>query len=280
MANRAKDVMLFVAVSLVLVGCKPQAEVSISDTAQTEASNEFDLRARANEIVKEPDYGGVPYYALLAFGEEAETQTWLVVDGKTVYLDRNGNGDLTEQDERIRLDEEATANNVSGSSEYTGFNVFDLGNIAGHDFVFEVWVINEDFRPEPNEKESTTRYRQERLENGWMNASLYRTSEGGAQIPVLLCPKPQHAQISHIAGPLTFDLKWRDQKLDRDASPIFDIHIGTPGVAILNGRSPVFSNLSTEQVPEHIIPTAVFTFANQKDGDKPIVLTVNLDLRC
>ena len=37
-----------------------------------------------------------PKYALLIFGPEARTRIWLVLDGTTLYVDRNGNGDLTD----------------------------------------------------------------------------------------------------------------------------------------------------------------------------------------
>jgi hypothetical protein len=51
-------------------------------------------------IRREPVYKTKsPKYALLLFGREAKTRVWLVLDGKTVYLDRNGDGDLTAKDE-------------------------------------------------------------------------------------------------------------------------------------------------------------------------------------
>ncbi len=52
-------------------------------------------------IHKEPAYRTKPRYALLVLGAKAETRMWLVIDGKTLYVDRNGNGDLTEKGEHI-----------------------------------------------------------------------------------------------------------------------------------------------------------------------------------
>lgn len=47
-------------------------------------------------LVKEPAYKtGKPRYALLLFGREAKLRVWAVMDGTTLYLDRDGNGDLT-----------------------------------------------------------------------------------------------------------------------------------------------------------------------------------------
>jgi hypothetical protein len=62
----------------------------------------LDLTKIDRSIRKEPRYESKqPRYCLIAFGAEAKTLVWLVVDGDVLYLDRNGNGDLTEPGERI-----------------------------------------------------------------------------------------------------------------------------------------------------------------------------------
>jgi hypothetical protein len=53
-------------------------------------------------IAKEPAYKSNPKYCLLVFGPEAKTRVWLVLDGEVLYVDRNGNGDLTEKDEMFK----------------------------------------------------------------------------------------------------------------------------------------------------------------------------------
>ena len=61
-----------------------------------------DLTKVDRSIKKEPAYRTKsPKYCLLVFGPEAKTRVWLVLDGDTLYIDRNGNGDLTEQGERV-----------------------------------------------------------------------------------------------------------------------------------------------------------------------------------
>jgi hypothetical protein len=50
---------------------------------------------------KEPKYAASAQYCLLLLGREAKTKVWLASDGVTMYVDRNGNGDLTEPDEAI-----------------------------------------------------------------------------------------------------------------------------------------------------------------------------------
>src|SRR5262249_43349798 len=46
-------------------------------------------------------YRSKPKYCLLVFGPEADTRVWLVQDGDTLYVDRDGKGDLTKAGEKV-----------------------------------------------------------------------------------------------------------------------------------------------------------------------------------
>lgn len=53
-------------------------------------------------IKKEPVYvTKTPQYVLLVFGQEGKEPVWLVRDGDTLHVDRNGDGDLTESGKKI-----------------------------------------------------------------------------------------------------------------------------------------------------------------------------------
>src|SRR5262245_39202710 len=67
----------------------------------TNPSAAVDLTRIDRTIAKEPAYKSKPRYCLLVFGPEAKTRVWLVLDGEVLYVDRNGNGDLTEPGERV-----------------------------------------------------------------------------------------------------------------------------------------------------------------------------------
>jgi hypothetical protein len=69
--------------------------------ASATAVSAADLSQIPRTIAKEPAYQGRPKYCLLVFGPEAAHRVWLVLDGDTLYVDRNGNGDLTEPGEKI-----------------------------------------------------------------------------------------------------------------------------------------------------------------------------------
>src|SRR4029077_17075723 len=63
-----------------------------------------DLSKIDRRIAKEPVYQTkTPKYCLLVFGPEAKHRIWLVLDGDTLYVDRNGNGDLTEKSEKVAV---------------------------------------------------------------------------------------------------------------------------------------------------------------------------------
>src|SRR5262245_41449527 len=78
-------------------------------SAGTATAVDYDKLER--RLVKEPAYRTkTPEYALLLFGPEARLAVWVVFDGETVYLDRNGDGDLTAANERFA--KEADCKNV------------------------------------------------------------------------------------------------------------------------------------------------------------------------
>src|SRR5438477_5497284 len=62
-----------------------------------------DLRTIDRAILKEPAYrSGQPKYCLAVFGPKAETRVWMVLDADTLFIDRNGNLDLTEAGESVK----------------------------------------------------------------------------------------------------------------------------------------------------------------------------------
>ena len=47
-------------------------------------------------ILKEPTYQSTPKYCLLTFGNSGDVRVWMVEDGKRLFVDKNANGDLTD----------------------------------------------------------------------------------------------------------------------------------------------------------------------------------------
>ena len=64
-----------------------------------------DLSSIERRILHEPRYTTTPQYLLLVFGEQARTRVWVVLDGDRLFVDRNRNGDLTDDGPPIRRPE-------------------------------------------------------------------------------------------------------------------------------------------------------------------------------
>src|SRR5438128_2129167 len=77
-----------------------------------------DLAKIDRTISKEPKYKSAPRYFLLAFGPETKFRVWLVFDGDTLYVDRNGNGDLTEAGQRIEPADKASTYRFNRATSY------------------------------------------------------------------------------------------------------------------------------------------------------------------
>lgn len=89
------------------------------------ASLAADLAKIDRTIRKEPAYRTkAPKYSLLAFGPEGKDRVWLVRDGNTLYVDRNGNGDLTE------LGEKVAAEKKPGRDLEEEGGDFDIGDVT------------------------------------------------------------------------------------------------------------------------------------------------------
>jgi hypothetical protein len=169
-------------------------------------------------------------------------------------------------------------------------HIFPLGDVGGSQLSFHLWVPNLDYDPDqdPDARESpeVRDYRQDMRTRGWMNGSLMRTaSEGmGAQNPLALTTKPEDAQVCHMLGPLSFDLKWgARQKLEPwPKKSIFDLNIGTrnlPPRGWTRGGFD-FSPLTTSEIPERTHPTAIFEFAAGEQSKAPLLREILLDQRC
>ncbi|HYT94281.1 MAG TPA: hypothetical protein VEL76_36535, partial [Gemmataceae bacterium] len=79
-----------------------------------------DLAKIERKIAREPAYQTkTPKYCLLVFGLDAKTRVWLVQDGDTLYVDRNGNGDLTGDGKRVKVKQQGDS-----------FRSFEVGDLT------------------------------------------------------------------------------------------------------------------------------------------------------
>jgi RNA polymerase sigma factor (sigma-70 family) len=242
-----------------------------------------DLTKIDRTITKEPKYVSKPYYALLAFGPAAEKRVWLVLDGDVLYLDRNGNGDLTEEGERILAFAKDKINPAGQAcSHFQKFTLKALGGAVGKDgaeeFQLDHWIKDPAFVPKTDFDKAIAKDRA-----AWESATLWRiVGKERIQIPITFVPRASDVQISHIGGPLAVVLRFPyDQAFRRGSRPdILEVMIGTPGLSVKNDRLRALAPLMTSEVPADVHPRAEIEFPGRLPADKPIRVTVVLSQRC
>ena len=205
-------------------------------------------------IAKEPVYQSrSPKYCLLVFGAEAKTRVWLVLDGDTLYVDRNANGDLTEANERIKRNgKEFEAGEIAeraGKAKYAHLRVQPL---------------------ETREKEQAP----------LCMVSLEVRGKYRQYGCVPFADRPQDAPVLWYDGPLTMGfIDPKKQTLRRgEAGSQIDAWIGTPSLA--KQRDATVCLEHSQGVPSDIHPIASIEFPNQDPKEKPIRITVVLNERC
>jgi RNA polymerase sigma factor (sigma-70 family) len=80
---------------------KPPAPEGETSPDEADAARALERIKAEYRLKKEPAYQGPVQYCLLLLGRNAQTRVWLASDGKTMYVDRNGDGDLTQPDEAV-----------------------------------------------------------------------------------------------------------------------------------------------------------------------------------
>ena len=193
-----------------------------------------------------------PKYCLVVFGTNAQTRVWLVLDGDTLFIDRNGNRDLTEAGE-----------NVKGQPRPQGQGEvqFDAGTITAEVGVppkarLEVVVVP-----------GLTFVYCHTGGQPWQRAVADR--EGY----LAFGSKPETAPVLHFQGPLTIGLRF-DHHFKRHGRPEdLDIMVGTPGVG-----PGSFVRFGNETVTKDIRPALEIDFPGN-DG-RMIHVKTTLDKRC
>ena len=158
----------------------------------------IDLTKIDRTITKEPAYKAKPKYCLLVFGPEAKFRVWLVIDGDTLYVDRNGNGDLTEPGDKVVW-------KVVGKT-------MDLGSINGPDGMPGSKLLLRKFPASVS------------LIVSDQAKQRYYVGDPDSD-PLVFGDRPADAPVVHVGGPLTFDLSHYDRLCLR-------VRVGTSGLGI------------------------------------------------
>ena len=252
-----------------------------------------DLSKVDRTITKEPVYKSkTPKYGLLLFGPEAKDRVWMVLDGDVLYVDRNGNGDLTEAGEVIAAKEtkwdpkeygytfEVGDLHVGGKI-HKGLTVSfpplarygDNSNFA--DYVHLKKLLKAD--PKAVGVSLAVDVESSRLKGGGVGGRL-STQAGWLDDNGILqfAGRPQDAPVIHLDGPIyvTF-YGWRPTlRLERENDLV--LMVGTPG------RGPgTFAMLAYEDtVPQKVYPQVDITFPGSRKEEPPVQEHYELKQRC
>jgi hypothetical protein len=104
----------------------------------TNAASQFD-----RAIIKEPTYQSAPKYCLLALGNRSDVKVWMVEDGRRLFVDKNANGDLTDDGPPIEPGKVRDLGAAHWDFEYS-FDAITPDNGSRHtNFVLRRWNYGE-----------------------------------------------------------------------------------------------------------------------------------------
>ncbi len=249
------------------------------------ASAAVDLSTIERKLVKEPAYRSKPRYCLLVLGLEAKTRVWLVQDGDTLYVDRNGNGDLTEADEKVTAEKSENAED----GVYT-FKAGDLRDGQRLHKQLNLYVTKIDYLAGQDEfvkallkKNAKARGYRVYLEvdvpgrrgTGLEGRIQQRSSLADATGVLQFADRPQDAPILHFGGPWQVTLFGSHQlMIDRETDVV--LGVGSPGLG-----AGSFSWIDYENViPTDKYPTMDVVYPPKHSGDAPLHERYELKHRC
>jgi hypothetical protein len=243
-----------------------------------------DLTRIDRKIAREPAYKSKPKYCLLVFGPEAQTHVWLVQDGDTLYVDRNGNGDLTEDGEKVTAEKrdgaEGTyffqAGNVRDGAllhKALSVGVTSLTHLAEQDELVKALVTNE-----PKARGYILALEVE--VPGWKGTGVGgRVRERAFYVDVngalQFAERPRDAPVVYFGGPWQVTLFGR-QRLTVGRETDVVLGVGTPGV----GPGTTAWIDYERVIPEKVYPTLEITYPPQRPGGPPVTQRYELPRRC
>jgi hypothetical protein len=227
-----------------------------------------DLDKIDHPLRKEPAYQTKsPKYCLVVFGPKAETCIWLVLDGEALYVDKNGNGDLTEPGEST-----GPADTNTDPCSFKPIKILHPDGKTEEELSFALygWF---DYKA----GKRTDRV-QPSVSVGW-NGRWFG-SWGDETGPCVWGKRPADAPILHVDGPLQMGFEVpADAALERKGDDKFELKVGV-GTKGLGRGSFVHLSYAKDAIPKDVYPTADLEFpAKDRDGP-PVRVRAVLKQRC
>jgi hypothetical protein len=242
-----------------------------------------DLGKIDRTIKKEPAYKGKPRYCLVVFGPEARERVWLVLDGDTLYVDRNANGDLTDPGEK-----------VARKNKEKEYRLFEAGDVRDGLLTHKGLVVTQT-RATEDLVGNAREFRRIKSAGGepWVwnvRVAAERPAGDSRKLPrrigyvvngdgqgwLVFAPRPQDAPVIHFNGPWTLDLQDVKQRLTAGHETMLQVGVGTRGL----GPGTFTWVLYPDTIPADAYPKAEVTFPPRAPGESPIRRKYTLKQRC
>lgn len=247
-----------------------------------------DLSKVDRSIGKEPAYQSkTPRYGLLVFGPEAKTRVWFVLDGKTLYVDRNANGDLTEEGEKI------TAKKGLDVFGEDGENIFEIGEIhegprTHKNVILSIRKLDYLARQDEAMKRKIAQAPQGRGYSLFVDVDMRGFQGEGSASRIkqsatywdaagflVFAERAQDAPILHFGGPrLIRCTANRPLMVGRETD--VTLAIMTPGL----GAGTTVHLAYVDAIPEAVHPRVEILFPSAKPGEPPLRRHYELKERC
>jgi hypothetical protein len=213
-----------------------------------------DLSKVDRTIRNEPRYVGKPEYCLLVFGPDARERVWVVRDGDTLYVDKNGNGDLTESGKKFSGEKDSWSTTFHAGT-------LRIGKSEHRNLVVRSQQLSK-YGPEVTEMPSAAAALKKNRQVEFMAVSaeiewpgltgggddgrvacFARLDSGG---PLLPGASPKDAPIVHFGGPLTIRPEVDRPTLFRGVPHDLMLTVGTPGLGPGTFASLAYNKLIPE----------------------------------
>jgi hypothetical protein len=90
-------------------------------------------------IIKQPTYQSTPKYSLLTLGNSGDVKVWMVEDGQRLFVDKNGNGDMTDDGPPIEPSNARKLDANSWDFEYVVADITPTNGSHHTNFVLRRW---------------------------------------------------------------------------------------------------------------------------------------------
>ena len=251
----------------------------------TTGSAAVDLAKIERTLVKEPAYRSKPKYCLLVLGPEAKTRVWLVQDGDTLYVDRNGNGDLTEPNEKV-----AAEKSVDTEEGVYTFKAGDLRDGQHLHKELTLYVMKMDHMAEREEAIRDLLKKNPKARGYYLFLEVEMPGRKGAATGgriqqrsflvdstgvLQFSERPQDAPLLHFGGPWQVTLFGKQQLVvDRETDLV--LGVGSPGVG-----PGTFTWIDYENViPTDKYPTLDAIYPPKRPSETPLREHYELKQRC